>query len=82
MEDLIAFLRARLDEDERNGQDYLGEMLETRLEHDARFRLAEIAAKRRILDEFSWEAGETRAIVYLAQPYANREGFREEWRAS
>lgn len=40
---------------------------------------ADIAAKRRILDEFSHEGGETRAIMYLAQPLAGRPGWREEW---
>jgi hypothetical protein len=44
--------------------------------------LAEVQAKRRILDEFSWEAGETRAIMHLAQPYAGQPGWQEEWRAA
>lgn len=42
--------------------------------------LAEVEAKRRILDDFSWEAGQVRAIQLLAQPYAGRDGWREEWR--
>jgi hypothetical protein len=89
MDELIAFFRRCLDDDERNNQGYLNEVLETRLEHDARFRLAEVEAKRRILAEYErddpmrppayWD-GLTSAIVDLAQPYAGREGWREEWR--
>ncbi|GGN39493.1 hypothetical protein FHR83_006709 [Actinoplanes campanulatus] len=42
--------------------------------------LADIAAKRAILDEYSWEAGETRAIRHLVQPFAGHPDFRDEWR--
>jgi hypothetical protein len=49
MSDLITWLRAQLDADERNLQAGLNEYLDTRLENDFRFRLAELDAKRRIL---------------------------------
>lgn len=53
-------------------------------EHIARWDparvLAEVDAKRRILDDFSWEAGQVRAIMFLALPYADRPGYREEWK--
>jgi hypothetical protein len=43
--------------------------------------LADIAAKRAVLDGFSWEAGETRAITALVQPFASHPDFRPEWAA-
>ena len=49
VDELVTWLRAALDDDDRNGQHSLNEVLGTRLEHDARFRLAEVEAKRRIL---------------------------------
>jgi hypothetical protein len=43
--------------------------------------LALIAALRAIIGSFSWEAQETRAIQALAEAlYADRPGYREEWR--
>lgn len=49
MDDLIQFLHARYDDEQRNAEAYLSEVLGTRLEDDARFRLTDIEAKRRIL---------------------------------
>jgi hypothetical protein len=126
MDDLIAFLRAQLDEDERvareAGQDRpdwkfdhafdghypysreLGISAGTtqapgyvdppQAEHIARWDparvLAEVEAKRRILDDYEredltlspehWSTLED-VIRALAQPYAGRPGWREEWRA-
>jgi uncharacterized protein DUF6221 len=88
MDELVAFLRAQLDEDERSGQARLRECLESNLEHDARFRLAEVEAKRRILDEWRKQIEHDDPAVYLAgpiipmllaQPYAGREGWQKEW---
>lgn len=101
MNDLITWLRAQLDEAERHGEAYLREVLETRLEHDARFRLAEVEAKRKLLD--AWPQDEhdptvrfgdwttcgddcvqgvfLEVVKLLAQPYAGRPGWREEWAA-
>lgn len=46
--------------------------------------LAEVEAKRRILDMYADYTAERRhlapVIWALAQPYAGREGWREEWR--
>jgi hypothetical protein len=106
MSDLITWLRAQLDADERNLQAGLNEYLDTRLENDFRFRLAELDAKRRILDlhfrsdfpydpddgpgDYSWTARCNRCHEpepcteqrLLALPYADREGYRDEWRPS
>lgn len=56
--------------------------------------LAECAAKRAVIEAWfeaadarlpehdsHYAGGLTRALVLLAQPYAGREGWREEWRA-
>lgn len=45
-----------------------------------RLGLRDVAAKLRILDEFSWEGQETRAIQRLAEVYDEYPGYREEWR--
>lgn len=125
MSDLIAWLRAQLDDDERRtiarrdghpgpclnypGQDpedhdpydacYLHlHDVEATPYRDVEFGLAEVDAKRKILDEY--EAAFTRrkdhpgdlplagailtmvrVVKLLAQPYAGRDGWREEWRA-
>lgn len=119
MEDLIEFLRAALNDEERiakaatpgpwrvddetyaeriyaadqtevvGGGRWGGEasVFETTEDavHIARWNparvLAEIEAKRQILDDSGWEAGEARAVLRLAQPYAALPGFRDEWRA-
>jgi hypothetical protein len=100
--DVLAFLTAQLDADERQtralaavARDTIAELKDVKLlgrhipgwhtwpdvEKACRERLLDIAAKRRIVEEFSWEAGETRAVMYLAQAYAGREGWQEEWRS-
>lgn len=40
----------------------------------------DIHAKRTLLDEFSWEDGEARAVMHLAQQYSDHPEFRDEWR--
>jgi hypothetical protein len=43
--------------------------------------LALTTALRAIIDSFSWEAQETRAVRILAEAlYADRPGYRDEWR--
>jgi hypothetical protein len=86
VDELIAFVRRCLDDDERNGRRYLGEVLETRLEHDAGFRLAEVATKRKRLDWIEGELADDpddETAQWLArleaQPYAGRDGWRTEW---
>jgi hypothetical protein len=54
VDELMTWLRQQLDGDERDAQRYLTEVLGTRLERDACFRLADIEAKRRILDHIAW----------------------------
>jgi hypothetical protein len=109
MDDLIAFLRAQLDEDERVAAAADGPgwgpdspLIDGReLAHIARWDparvLAEVEAKRRVIDVLrgyepndEWDtqpdmgqrannaAGALRA---LAQSYAGRDGWREEWSA-
>lgn len=128
-DDLIAFLRAQLDDDERVAlavqpdmpapweaygseldagvvaedggiiRDGDGGMRHATAEHIARWDpdrvLAEVEAKRRVLNMWTeWHAtaengtfhGGRRdtlmeVIENLAQPYAGRPGWREEWRA-
>lgn len=101
MNDLVTWLRAQLDDDERVAEqasswtwqpELAGEHVSTA--HIARWNparvLADVDAKRCILalggdfDVYSepytaqpvWE----RAVRLLALPYADRPGFREEWR--
>jgi hypothetical protein len=129
--DLVAFLRAQLDDDERVAQEttedgggrwriarytdrtttvwdgdiqVLASLDQNNIaEHIARWDpvrvLAEVDAKRRILDRYEdtlsrqgeWEesqlAADICAVEYqdwilpiLALPYADREGYRDEWR--
>jgi hypothetical protein len=110
MTDLVEFLRAALDEDERVAleavDDYYyldeGEATLRFLEHHDPARvLAEVAAKRAIVDvcaeadakcpadDWPDEAGMEWAALsdqaryllrLLAQPYAGRPGWQEEWR--
>lgn len=58
--------------------------------YDQAERLAEVEAKRRILDAWQLQIDEDDPHAYLAgdvlpkllaQPYAGRDGWREEWRA-
>lgn len=117
MDELITWLRAQLDDDERVARKCApgpwvtqGEVRETYVvssagiavatgwlrdaEHIARWDpkrvLAEIEAKRGILDELDsmitgWTYEETKdfgrdILKTLALPYAGRDGWREEWR--
>lgn len=62
-----------------------GNMRLTVAQHVARWDPARVlaltAALRRIFDEFSWEAQETTAVQVLTEAlYADRAGYREEWR--
>jgi hypothetical protein len=91
-DDLVAFLRARLDDDERNA---IWDR-EQREEDPRAFR--EVEAKRRIVDAYEWAAahphtddetgfwvrkGETSAlrdtVIELAVPYADHPDYRPEW---
>ena len=111
MDELVAFVRRCLDDDERVARQVMAEpggfYLESETEdtnimtigaHVYRWTpkrvLAEVAAKRRILDLHRPDAhgycptcddNTTEApcltVSLLAQPFAGREGWREEWRA-
>lgn len=89
MDELVTWLRARLDDDERvaRAATYWGDLplghlasdLEAHLIHWMPPRvLAEVEAKRRILDAYEDETGYL--LRLLALPYADRPGYREEWR--
>ncbi|WP_338683897.1 DUF6221 family protein [Streptomyces acidiscabies] len=118
MDDLVAWLRVQLDEDERTalaaspgpwsvnaesdevlavdgvtvaegfalsgGQ--LRATTEHIAEHDPARVLREVEALRRIVDRYAWlrEHGDTGGTAWvlplLALPYADRPGYREEWR--
>jgi hypothetical protein len=90
MDELITWLRAQLDEDEANLRAGLAEYAETNREAEFRFRLAEVDAKRRILDEHaerggtctacSWQGAPCHTVRLLALPYADRPGYQEGWR--
>lgn len=95
MDDLVTWLRAQLDEDERvinaaclhiddcSDSGFTDRFTDDRL-------LAEVDAERRILDRLRDERGFYRddiasgtaepVIRLLAVPYADRTGYREEWR--
>jgi hypothetical protein len=102
MDDLVTWLRAQLDDDERvigaaclhiddcGGSGFASHFDDDRL-------LAEVEAKRRILDladpavmkalgtqdpgfRDGYVAACEDAIKAIAQPYAGRDGFRDEWR--
>lgn len=101
MDELIAFVRAALDEDERvaralepvfgiypDGHTSAGSEFLDRFDADR--VLAEVEAKRRILDALQGQREEDDPFVplagdvipkALAKPYAGREGWREEWSA-
>lgn len=97
MDDLITWLRAQLDEDERAARAWMpfGTPTAADREHIARHDparvLAEVDAKRRILDECESairksaprsnlnDLGWT-VLRPLALPYADRPGYRDEWR--
>lgn len=58
--------------------------------HREKERLADIRAKRKLIHELTQQVeaspylrpeGLIRLLILLAQPYADREGFRDEWRA-
>jgi hypothetical protein len=98
--DLITWLRQQLDQQQAGLEQELREYLGTHPEHGIRFRLAEVEAKRRILDlhhetelesepdhdpmgagcaecgHFDWPC---ETIRLLAQPYAGRDGWQEQW---
>lgn len=51
---------------------------------DVEYGLAEVEAKRRILDlaeSEDWDNNVKSIVHLLAQPYAGHDGWREEWRA-
>lgn len=93
MKDLIAWLDTQISEDGRAGDaidEYDLSQIENRTNPRTRQyvedRRAEIEAKRQLLD---WAATWLRrgcapwsadALRILAQPYAGRPGWREEWR--
>jgi hypothetical protein len=113
MDDLIAFLRARLDEREAKARrakpgpwfddggsvcathptdqvvDYT-ESAEHIAANDPEFVLADVDAKRRVIDEwraedsYGWYEGYRDAIEHvlqlLALPYAGHADYREKWR--
>ena len=104
MDDLVTWLRAQLDEDERianrvepnQAPNQLRAMV-TRdgsppfLVVESDRVLAEVDAKRRLLDWLErrddwaadnniWTWDSTEALSLLALPYADRAGYREEWR--
>ncbi len=124
MDDLLAFLAARLDESGQRMRRLLAEVqhadlackdpkllgrvipgwsLWPEVEQALVERLAEVAAKRAVLDAYAeaehlqrvgWDNDEPSKYEYmareealekvvrlLAQPYAGRPGWREEWRA-
>jgi hypothetical protein len=106
VDDLVQWLRAQLDEDERiarensDGRGLADGFPDYRtysdgdtaaadeyIEHFGPARvLREIEAKRRIVDRYAWlrEHGDTGGTAWvlplLALPYADRPGYREEWR--
>jgi hypothetical protein len=106
MSDLVEFLRARLDEDEevaqatrKNEQFVCGtgrwfashnNAITSMAPHRA---VAEVEAKRRLLEQFRLRGDSVRAVVQptvggvwddllrlLALPYADHPDYREEWR--
>ena len=103
-DDLVTWLRAQLDDDERvahrvdpnQAPDQLRAMVTREgslpfLVVDSARVLAEVDAKRRLLDWlerrddwaldnnlWTWDSAE--AVALLALPYADREGYRDEWR--
>lgn len=92
MDELVTWLRAQLDDDERAARAWLpfGNPTDADRDHFARHDplrvLAEVDAKRRIIDwALAWLEREVAPwnadlIRMLALPYADRAGYREEWR--
>lgn len=86
MDDLVEWLRARLDEDASWGAGDLGMYCDGGVHlSDERWR-AEVEAKRRILGWASSPALPEHEIFYvltaLALPYADQPGYRDEWRTA
>ena len=104
MDELVAFVRRCLDEDERVAREASPDCTpddprasDADIRHVARWNparvLAEVEAKRHILDRctryFQWpdmsrmvtDDLAAATVLLLAQPYAGREGWREEWRS-
>ncbi len=110
-DDLVAFLRARLDEDEQiaraadgnrafDGTGTIPDLISTVAIHVARHDparvLAEVDAKRRLIDSYLPEASKTDEQVneewgygsaladdllrLLALPYADHPDYRDDWR--
>jgi hypothetical protein len=88
-DDLVEFVRACLDEDERAAQAAYDEASDYRVlgsrlaeEHFVLWKpdrvLAEVATKRALLAELA-SANMVFEMRLLAEPYAGREGWREEW---
>lgn len=117
MDDLVTWLRAQLDEDERVAREALAWRDDRMTDHEYAWSLtsrlngrpkrhhvipgaptparvlAEVAAKRRLLQQFELRAAAVRGIDgvqtggvwddmlrLLALPYADGPGYREEWR--
>jgi len=90
MDDLVTWLRGVLDEDERNSQFESGDPY---LDARAALMLADVAAKRAILDEYSGDGeisdlsgdeikGLGIAVRLVAWAYRDRDGYRDEWRST
>jgi hypothetical protein len=91
MDDLVTWLRAQLDVDEAEADTVLSPppghydkgWQADKLREYAMRELAEVDAKRRIIDEavrLAGYDGEFQFLEMLALPYADRPGYREEWR--
>lgn len=113
MDDLVEWLRAQLDEDERSaracagdgewdaadiaiyGADLAPEVRAHMAQHDPARVLREIDAKRQALDHYERirqhtkrgeepyvlaEGAVAKQVQIMALPYADRDGFREDWR--
>ncbi|MFI2650191.1 DUF6221 family protein [Micromonospora fulviviridis] len=73
--------QARLAADTRANQEHIAR-------HDPERVLAEVEAKRRILDECEWRIVDfdpghgcaQQVLAFLALPFADRPGYRAEWR--
>jgi hypothetical protein len=80
--ELVAWLLKQFDEDERAWQMVAGRDVVELLHGEplAPRMLADINAKRALLAELA-SANMVFAMRLLAEPYADKEGFREEWRA-
>jgi hypothetical protein len=81
VEDLIPWFRSRLFEEGQALETWLANLPKDSGAADwVRLAMRDIAAKLRILEEFSWEAQEVRAIQRLAEVYDQYAGYRDEWR--